>query len=521
MLRARDDGASTVVEMLEGRTLFAGISLLDGQELRVFGGGGNDTIKVSQSGDRIVAQLNSTTRSFSRSVVKRIYLRGEGGNDVITVGRGSVPGGKIDAGHGSDRVTGGPNSDQVIGGPGDDQLSGGGANDHVFGNDGRDTLRGGSGDDVLWGHAGNDVIFGDGGHDDMIGGSGSDEFWGGTGEGGDVRSGFGVYDIVSYEDHTAAVRASLDGVRNDGSASENDWIHSDVEGVRGGAGNDTLTGSARSDLLDGGGGNDTVRGLGGDDELLGGLGGDLVDGGDGNDYLTGGAHTDGDGNDTILGGAGYDLLQDTHGDDSLRGGDGDDELHDRLGNNTLEGGAGIDEVNGRRDPGGLSVTRSGDGRLLVIAASDLPDIFEIRPISGNRLQFKDITVSLDGVTEVHVLARGGDDSITMYPGSAVALRIDGGTGRDTLGAGDGPAVLVGGAGNDELHGGPGEDRLFGGAGNDLLVGGGGRDALHGDDGDDSLRARGDGFRDFLSGGLGTDSAEKDPEDEAVGIERLV
>ena len=54
----------------------------------------------------------------------------------------------------------------------------------------------------------------------------------------------------------------------------------------------------------------------------------------------------------------------------------------------------------------------------------------------------------------------------------------------------------------------------------MLYGGAGEDALHGDDGDDFLFGR-DGEHDFLAGGFGTDTAEKDDQDTTNGVERFV
>lgn len=62
--------------------------------------------------------------------------------------------------------------------------------------------------------------------------------------------------------------------------------------VKGGAGNDTLTGSSRGDDLDGELGDDTIDGGGGNDVLEGGLGVDTITGGSGSDAISGGAGKD-------------------------------------------------------------------------------------------------------------------------------------------------------------------------------------------------------------------------------------
>jgi Ca2+-binding RTX toxin-like protein len=60
------------------------------------------------------------------------------------------------------------------------------------------------------------------------------------------------------------------------------------------------------------------------------------------------------------------------------------------------------------------------------------------------------------------------------------------------------AALNGGGGDDRA----GDDRLYGGSGNDTLSG------------------RGDGTADYLDGGTGTDTAQKDALDATYSVERF-
>lgn len=62
--------------------------------------------------------------------------------------------------------------------------------------------------------------------------------------------------------------------------------HTIATRLRGGLGNDTLTGGSRTDSLDGGGGDDKLNGAGGSDTLLGSAGADVYDGGAGRDLLS-------------------------------------------------------------------------------------------------------------------------------------------------------------------------------------------------------------------------------------------
>ena len=141
--------------------------------------------------------------------------------------------------------------------------------------------------------------------------------------------------------------------------------------IDGGAGNDSITGSALADNIQGGAGKDTLSGLGGNDSLSGGVGNDVlnggddndaVDGGDGTDSLDGGAGNDvetgGTGKDTLTGGAGNDSLSGGAANDQLSGGDGQDTLDGGDANDSLDGGAGNDtELGGL----GNDTLQGGDG----------------------------------------------------------------------------------------------------------------------------------------------------------------
>jgi Ca2+-binding RTX toxin-like protein len=162
---------------------------------------------------------------------------------------------------------------------------------------------GGKGSDVLIGSSANDTLEGGGGNDLLDGGLGGDVLIGGPG-----------VDTADYSSRTAAVNVSTGGpgTPTDGEAGEQDEVDPTVENVTGGAGNDTLVGTAAANILRGGGGNDTLQGAegndklygdAGDDSLLGEAGADKLYGSDGADVLDGGADADvytaGGGNDFL------------------------------------------------------------------------------------------------------------------------------------------------------------------------------------------------------------------------------
>lgn len=160
-------------------------------------------------------------------------------------------------------------------------------------------LDGGSGDDTL--KATSSSIF-----DTFVGGSGRD--------------------TVSFAGVSYDVNANLNGLYDD-TYGVVDWIKSDVEGIIGGNGNDTLEGApsgvSAMSFLTGGPGNDTLLSAGGHTNL---------EGEDGNDTLTGGA-----GIDWIYGGAGSDAI-DGKGDDDIL------DANDGAGGDTIKCGLGNDYV---------------------------------------------------------------------------------------------------------------------------------------------------------------------------------
>src|SRR4051794_1889702 len=165
----------------------------------------------------------------------------------------------------------------ITGTPGDDVLTGTPGNDVICGLAGDDTVSGLGGNDELWGGTGDDRVSGGDGDDTLRGGDGADVLDGQAGA--DVLRGGGGLDTVTYAKRAAPVQVTVgtpDG--DDGEAGEADTVSSDAEIVRGGRGNDTITG---------GPGPEELYGNAGDDILDGGDGaGDLLDGGDGNDTLT-------------------------------------------------------------------------------------------------------------------------------------------------------------------------------------------------------------------------------------------
>ena len=129
----------------------------------------------------------------------------------------------------------------------------------------------------------------------------------------------------------------------------------------GGAGNDTLTGTAAAEVICGGAGNDTIKGAGGADLMVGGDGKDTVtyaertskqpvivtiNDGNANDGQSGEGDMVGVGVENVTGGKGNDVLTGDGLANLIKGGVGNDTLKGMGGNDKLYGDKGKDKVDG-------------------------------------------------------------------------------------------------------------------------------------------------------------------------------
>jgi Ca2+-binding RTX toxin-like protein len=221
----------------------------------------------------------------------------------------------------------------------------------------------------------------------------------------------------------------------------------------------------QGDLIQGGTGNDTI------------IAGYTVDAGLGNDLVVGnaagGSLTGGGGNDVLRAGAGSSSLQGDAGRDSLIGGAGDDALYvynaaDLVRGEVYDGGAGNDTLQ----------IWSGDLRGVTVRNIETLGGGDISISTAMLAKFGSVVVDTLTLTDnADVNLRGGLSARTVQladGGQFVSLasvgQILGGTGDDTIVAGQYFGTVLGGAGNDRItlqHSGSAD----GGAGNDVLAGG--------------------------------------------------
>jgi len=255
------------------------------------GGDGNDTLKATSAqdgkNDAFHGDAGIDTADFSART-KRVCLE--------LVRNWACDGGPEDQFSSVEVLIGGSGNDTLLGLTGDPV--------HLIGGPGNDRLWGGGGDDVLEGGAGNDAEYGDLGNDLYVEGAapnGSDDLglvvvlncvniYGCAAVGFGPDSGT---DTVDYSARTGPVDVSLDTFQNDGQAGENDNVHTGIEIVRGGSGDDKLTGGNESVSFYGNAGNDVLTGGSKQDQLHGGAGDDTFKTVDGfQDFIFTGAGID-------------------------------------------------------------------------------------------------------------------------------------------------------------------------------------------------------------------------------------
>ena len=199
----------------------------------------------------------------------------------------------------------------------------------------------------------------------------------------------------------------------------------------------------------GGAGNDTLNGTAFDDRMYGYEGNDVIHGGAGNDEIQAR-----DGDDSLFGDGGDDTLYGGFGSDSLDGGAGNDRLFPGVGNDVLTGGTGADlfgytPLNWTAQTEGISTITDFERGIDLIDLSRLdadestaPGIIKGKNTPGNEA-FR-LVGSTDGVTAGDLTVTYGLDEfrqpITIVrgytntaPGADVEIHL---SGTVTLTAGD-------------------------------------------------------------------------------------
>ncbi len=385
---------------------------------------GRNTLDVSPYHEDAVIDLTQTFQSVG-GLTNNITILGGSIQDVVT-------------GSGNDSVIGDNRANTLIGGSGNDILRGGGGNDRLFGadpydqlgDDDNNQLAGGTGTNSLFGGKGNDIFIVGQGTDYINGGDGIDmlsfaEFGPATGIVFDLADPSrnvgtpGVQHFFTKVDYTTGVPG--------GSIVASDTT--DIEGVIGSPGNDSLYGTAKADYLYGDKGNDVIDGHEGDDVLHGDDGNDFLNGEAGNDTLSGGA-----GNDTLSGGPGTDKVYGDQGDDTIiaygsTGGilSGDSPNEENGGFDTLD----LSQLH--YDPATVDHVELAGSQLTVFLTDGTTDHQTAERFEAVIGTSASDIVDSDAGKRTAFDGRGGDDRFTLNGVNVDRpLVVDGGDGNDTL-----------------------------------------------------------------------------------------
>ena len=544
----------------EGTDLNEGGDGIDTVEVN--GGNGAETFTVTPNGTRVrFDRVTPAPFSLDIGTTENLVVNMNGGDDVFTAGNGLAPliSLTVDGGAGNDTITGGDGNDVLIGGDGNDLINGGRGNDMAFMGAGDDTFVWNPGD-------GSDTVEGQDGSDTMLfNGANVNENIDISANGQRVRFFRNVanvtMDLNGVEGIDFNARGGVDNITvNDLTGTDVTAVNLNLESTPGSGTGDgqadtvIVDGTAQADTVQitGSGSSYTVAGLpaivtvlgseGANDQLVvnarGGndsvtaaglpasVVGLSVDGGAGNDTITGG-----DGSDVLIGGDGNDLIDGGRGNDMAFMGVGDDAF-------VWNPGDGSDVVEGQ-----------GGNDTLQFNGSNVSENIDLSA-NGSRLRlFRDIanvTMDVNGVEQVNVVALGGADTLTVNDlsgtgvtrinldlsgvagsgngdGQADSVIVNGTTGADRIKvvgsasginiAGLAALVHISGneasldqlavntlAGNDIINasglqanaialtenGGDGDDILIGSSGNDLIIGGRGNDMAQMGAGDDTF-----------------------------------
>ena len=489
----------TRLELLDRRVLPAVTATFSAAQgvLTVTGDAQDNTIAVSRdAAGSILVNSGAVTISGGMATVANtalIQVFGQAGNDQISLdeANGALPSANLFGGDGNDTITGGNGNDQLFGEAGNDTLLGKGGNDLLFGGDGDDVLTGGSGNDQVFGQSGNDrMIWNPGDGTDLNeGGDGNDTVEVNGGNGAETFTATANGSRVRFDRVTPAPFTLDIGT------TENLVLNAN-------GGDDVFTaGNGLAPLIsltvDGGAGNDTITGGDGNDTLIGGDGNDTIIGGRGNDTAFLGAGNDtfvwnpGDGSDVVEGQGGVDTLQ-------FNGSNVNENINLSANGSRLRLG---------RDVGNVTMDVNGVEQVNVVALGGA-DTLTVNDLSGTGVTNVNLdlagtpgsgtgdgqadTVIVNGTAHADAVQITGSGTSYTVAGLPALVAVQGSEGANdqlvvnALGGNDSvtaaglPATVVG----LTVDGGTGNDTITGGDGNDMLIGGDGNDTIIGGRGND-------------------------------------
>ena len=475
----------------------AGTDTLSNIEV-ILGGSGSNVMKGGLAADTLIGGAGNDTffagtgnDSFDGGGgTNLVDYRSNAGGLVYDMSAGTVHGTGASPSIGTDTLT---NIQVLYAGTGNDSLIAGTSNLTFDGGSGTDTVSfSAESSGVLYnlGTGGATIASVSGGITDsfsnvevIVGSAQADTFLGGAWS-GTIDGGAGT-DIIDYSAQTSNLTVNLGAGTGTATATGlGTDILTNVEVVVGGSGTNILTGGLAADTLIGGAGRST---------LIGGTGNDTLDGGSGvalADY-----HSFANAETFVLGGTGSawgngigtDALYNI---DIIKGGSGGNTIVGGLWSGTIDAGAGTDFVDYHNLTSAMSVSLNGlTGGTATGAGLGTDILYNVEIVKGgsggNTFSVTSWSGTIDGGSGQNIYDEHAQTSsmvVNLSNGTGTATGA--GIGTDTLInfevvlGGSGGNTLIAGNINDSLYGGAGNDTLYAGSGVDLLDGQGGTNALY-------------------------------------------
>jgi hypothetical protein len=123
---------------------------MNGSTLEIDGTAGSDQISLSQNGSTFAVN-NGSWSILLTGYFSKIVVRGNGGNDSVTIDASVTENADIYGGVGNDSITGGSGNDRIFAGAGNNYVNAGAGNDTIVAiGSASDALTGGAGTDSFW-----------------------------------------------------------------------------------------------------------------------------------------------------------------------------------------------------------------------------------------------------------------------------------------------------------------------------------------------------------------------------------
>lgn len=438
----------------------------------LYGGAGNDTYKVNNTGDVVnetlfggagIDLIQATVSYTTATNVENLTLLGTAanatGNVLANILTGNASDNLIDGLAGADTMIGGGGTDTYVVDNISDKVTGGAGTDLVQSSvtytitdttvekltltgSGNINATGNASDNILTGNSGNNILDGKAGADSMIGGGGADTYV--VDNTGDTVTGGSGVDLVNSSVTYTITDTAVEKLTLTGSLNIN---------ATGNAAANTITGNTGNNILDDGGSTTLA------DTLIGGVGNDTYNVNNSDDTVTESASQ---GTDTVVASVGYTLtdvdvenltlsgtgttgignasantITSTGSGNTLSGLAGIDTLVGAAGGDTLIGGLGKDTLTGNagNDIFQFATTSTTNTTTHVTSVTSNDTTLAASDVITDFTQGSDI-INLHQIFDDAGAGSGTGDVLTSFTGTGAKEVVFEASGSDTVVLGD-------------------------------------------------------------------------------------